>query len=66
MLSDVLEFTSNATHMQQVCNEDIDMYRTFSEESGDVLFCAFLQAVHLLVNIGWECLHSQTHIRRQI
>ena len=33
---------------------------------GNVLFCAFLQAVHLLVNIGWECLHSQTHTRRQI
>lgn len=31
---------------------------------GNVLFCAFLQAVHLLVNIGWECLHSQTYIRR--
>lgn len=29
MLSDVFEFTSNATHMQQVCNKDIDMYRTF-------------------------------------
>ena len=38
MLSDVLEFTSNATHMQQVCNKYInDMYRTFSEQSGNVL-----------------------------
>ncbi len=35
MLSDVLEFTSNATHMQQVCNKYIDMYRTFSEESAN-------------------------------
>ena len=38
MPSDVLEFTSNATHMQQVCNKDYDMYRTFSEQSGNVLF----------------------------
>ncbi len=39
MPSDVLEFTSNATHMQQVCNKDIDMYRTFSVEIlGNVLF----------------------------
>ena len=39
MPSDVLEFTSNATHMQQVCNKYInDMYRTFSEQSGNVLF----------------------------
>lgn len=38
MPSDVLEFTSNATHMQQVCNKDIDMYRTFSVEIlGNVL-----------------------------
>lgn len=37
MLSGVLEFTSNATHMQQVCNKDYDMYRTFSEQSGNVL-----------------------------
>ena len=29
MLSDALEFTSNATHMQQVCNKEYDMYRTF-------------------------------------
>ena len=61
MPSDVLEFTSNATHMQQVCNKDIDMYRTFfSRDTGECPFCAFLQAVHLLMNIGWECLHSQT------
>ena len=33
----MLEFTSNATHMQQVCNKDYDMYRTFSEQSGNVL-----------------------------
>ena len=40
MLSDVLEFTSNATHMQQVCNKDIDMYRTFfSRNTGE---CPFL------------------------
>ena len=40
MLSDVLEFTSNATHMQQVCNKDIDMYRTFfSSDTGE---CPFL------------------------
>ena len=40
MLSDVLEFTSNATHMQQVCNKDIDMYRTFfSRDTGE---CPFL------------------------
>ena len=39
-LSDVLEFTSNATHMQQVCNKDIDMYRTFfSRNTGE---CPFL------------------------
>lgn len=40
MLPDVLEFTSNATHMQQVCNKDIDMYRTFfSRNTGE---CPFL------------------------
>ncbi len=40
MQSDVLEFTSNATHMQQVCNKDIDMYRTFfSRDTGE---CPFL------------------------
>lgn len=40
MPSDVLEFTSNATHMQQVCNKDIDMYRTFfSRNTGE---CPFL------------------------
>lgn len=50
-MSDVLGFTSNATHMQQVCNKYIDMYRTFSEESGNVLFCAFLQAVQQTVNM---------------
>ena len=39
MLSDVLEFTSNATHMQQVCNKDIDMYRTFfSRNTGECPF----------------------------
>ena len=39
MLSDVLEFTSNATHMQQVCNKDIDMYRTFfSRDTGECPF----------------------------
>ena len=36
----MLEFTSNATHMQQVCNKDIDMYRTFfSRDTGE---CPFL------------------------
>lgn len=41
MPSDVLEFTSNATHMQQVCNKDIDMYRTFfSRDTGE---CPFLR-----------------------
>ncbi len=41
MLSDVLEFTSNATYMQQVCNKDIDMYRTFfSRNTGE---CPFLR-----------------------
>ena len=41
MPSDVLEFTSNATHMQQVCNKDIDMYRTFfSRNTGE---CPFLR-----------------------
>lgn len=40
MSSDVLEFTSNATHMQQVRNKDIDMYRTFfSRNTGE---CPFL------------------------
>lgn len=40
MPSDVLEFTSNATHMQQVCNKYIDMYRTFfSRNTGE---CPFL------------------------
>ena len=40
MPSDVLEFISNATHMQQVCNKDIDMYRTFfSRDTGE---CPFL------------------------
>ena len=39
-MSDVLGFTSNATHMQQVCNKDIDMYRTFfSRDTGE---CPFL------------------------
>ena len=36
----MLEFTSNATHMQQVCNKDIDMYRTFSERIWE---CPFLR-----------------------
>ncbi len=37
-MSDVLEITSYATHMQQECNKYInDMYRTFSEQSGNVL-----------------------------
>ncbi len=41
MPSDVLEFTSNATHMQQVCNKYIDMYRTFfSRNTGE---CPFLR-----------------------
>ena len=44
-MSDVLDFKRYATHMQQVCNKEYDMYRTFSEKSGNVLFCAFLQAV---------------------
>ena len=40
-MSDVLEFTSNATHMQQVCNKYIDMYRTFfSRNTGE---CPFLR-----------------------
>ena len=39
-MSDVLEFTSNATHMQQVCNKYIDMYRTFF--SSDTGKCPFL------------------------
>ena len=61
----------NLHRMQHICSR----YATkilicighFSVETlGNVLFCAFLQAVHLLENIGWECLHSQTHIRRQI
>lgn len=61
----------NLHRMQHICNR----YATnilicighFSVEIlGNVLFCAFLQAVHLLVNIGWECLHSQTYIRWQI
>lgn len=40
MLSDVLEITSYATHMQQECNKYVnDMYRTFSEKSGNVLSC---------------------------
>ena len=61
----------NLHRMQRICSR----YATkilicighFSVETlGNVLFCAFLQAVHLLENIGWECLHSQTHIRRQI
>lgn len=40
-MPDVLEFTSNATHMQQVCNKDIDMYRTFfSRNTGE---CPFLR-----------------------
>ena len=35
----MLEFTSNATHMQQVCNKDIDMYRTFfSRNTGECPF----------------------------
>lgn len=39
MLSDVLDIKWYATHMQQVCNTNInDMYRTFSEKSGNVLF----------------------------
>ena len=39
-MSDELEFQWNATHMQQVCNKYInDMYRTFSEQSGNVLLC---------------------------
>ena len=40
MLSDVLDFKWYATHMQQVCNKDIDMYRTFfSRDTGE---CPFL------------------------
>ena len=35
----MLDFKRYATHMQQVCNTNInDMYRTFSEKSGNVLF----------------------------
>ena len=61
----------NLHRMQHICSR----YATkilicighFSVEIlGNVLFCAFLQAVHLLMNIGWECLHSQTYIRLQI
>lgn len=40
-MSDVLEFTTNATHMQQVCNKYIDMYRTFF--SSDTGKCPFLR-----------------------
>lgn len=40
-MSDVLEFTSNATHMQQVCNKYIDMYRTFF--SSDTGKCPFFR-----------------------
>ncbi len=29
MPSDVLEFTSNATHMQQVCNKDIEVCKSY-------------------------------------
>ena len=37
-MSDVLDFQWYATQMQQVCNTNInDMYRTFSEKSGNVL-----------------------------
>lgn len=35
-------WTSNG--MQHICSTNInDMYRTFSEKSGNVLFCAFLR-----------------------
>ena len=38
--------------MQHICNKNInDMYRTFSEKSGNVLFCAFLQAVQQTVKL---------------
>ena len=42
MLSNVLEITSYATHMQQVCNKDIDMYRTFfSRNTGECPFARY-------------------------
>ena len=54
MLSDVLEFTSNATHMQQVCNKDIDMYRTFfSRNTGECPFLCLnlINRIYKLLNI---------------
>ena len=49
-LSDVLEFTSNATHMQQVCNKDIDMYRTFfSSNTGECPF--FLNLINRIYKL---------------
>lgn len=50
MLSNGLEITSYATHMQQECNKYInDMYRTFSEQSGNVLFCFTAYDVKVLL-----------------
>ena len=49
-MSDVLEFTSNATHMQQVCNKDIDMYRTFfSSDTGECPF--FLNLINRIYKL---------------
>ena len=49
-MSDVLEFTSNATHMQQVCNKDYDMYRTFfSSDTGECPF--FLNLINRIYKL---------------
>ena len=56
MLSDVLEFTSNATHMQQVCNKDIDMYRTFfSRNTGECPFLHVMSRITLQSANGTDC-----------
>jgi hypothetical protein len=61
MPSDVLEFTSNATHMQQVCNKDIDMYRTFfSRDTGE---CPFLCLN--LINRIYKLLYIKVGIKRE-
>ena len=49
-MSDVLGFTSNATHMQQVCNKDIDMYRTFfGRDTGECPF--FLNLINRIYKL---------------
>ena len=49
-MPDMLEFTSNATHMQQVCNKDIDMYRTFfSSNTGECPF--FLNLINRIYKL---------------